>query len=383
MSETVSTDRNDDRALDEFQLKTILETAVDGIITIDFHGIIHSVNPAAERMFGHPPGELVGQNVSVLMPAPDSQQHDGYIAQYLKTGQPRIIGIGREVTGRRNDGSEFPVDLAVSEVGTGTPRLFTGIIRDISDWKIAQHQLVEAERLAAIGEAMAGLAHESRNALQRSQINVEKLARLVADQPDASELINRLQRAQDHLHLLYEEVCEYAAPVRIDATPHAIDSVLADAWAELTPLRHGRDVRLLEHHQSGTMPDDGTLVCEVDAFRIRRVFRNILDNSLSACTDPVAIDVRYSSTLLDNQPALKISIADNGPGLNHDEKQRIFEAFYSTRTRGTGLGMAMSMRVIEGHRGRLEVAPDGDAIGAELWITLSRQQCQDDSGSNR
>ena len=174
MSETVSTDRNDDRALDEFQLKTILETAVDGIITIDFHGIIHSVNPAAERMFGHPPGELVGQNVSVLMPAPDSQQHDGYIAQYLKTGQPRIIGIGREVTGRRSDGSEFPVDLAVSEVGTGTPRLFTGIIRDISDWKIAQHQLVEAERLAAIGEAMAGLAHESRNALQRASARARR-----------------------------------------------------------------------------------------------------------------------------------------------------------------------------------------------------------------
>src|SRR6266511_5201462 len=117
----------------EQRLRAILEAAVEGIITIDERGIVDSINPAACRIFGYAPEEVVGQNVSMLMPSPDREKHDGYIANYLRTGQAKIIGIGREVIGERKDGSVFPMDLSIGEVRLGARRLFTGFVRDISE----------------------------------------------------------------------------------------------------------------------------------------------------------------------------------------------------------------------------------------------------------
>lgn len=125
------------------RLRAILETAVEGIITIDERGIIESFNRAAERMFGYSAPEVVGQNVSVLMPAPYREEHDGYMANYLRTGQARIIGIGREVVGRRKDGNTFPMELSVSEVRLADRRLFTGFVRDISERKRLEKEILE------------------------------------------------------------------------------------------------------------------------------------------------------------------------------------------------------------------------------------------------
>jgi PAS domain S-box-containing protein len=119
----------------EARLRAILDTTVDGIITIDAQGIIESFNLVAERIFGYAAAEVLGQEVSLLMPSPYREEHDGYLARYLRTGEKRIIGIGREVVGRRKDGATFPMDLAVSEVRLGNRRLFTGIVRDITERK--------------------------------------------------------------------------------------------------------------------------------------------------------------------------------------------------------------------------------------------------------
>jgi two-component system CheB/CheR fusion protein len=125
------------------RLQSVLDTAVDAIITIDRHGIIHSVNAATERMFGYAAGELIGHNVKVLMPLPYTDEHDGYLARYRQTGQKHIIGIGREVQGRRKDGSVFPVDLAVSEIAGQGPRGFTGMLRDLSARKALEEEVLE------------------------------------------------------------------------------------------------------------------------------------------------------------------------------------------------------------------------------------------------
>ena len=119
----------------EQRLRAILETAVEGIITINERGIIESVNPAAERIFGYPASEIIGSNVNVLMPAPYREEHDGYLESYVRTGHARIIGIGREVKGQRKDGTTFPMDLSVSEVLLPGRRIFTGFVRDITERK--------------------------------------------------------------------------------------------------------------------------------------------------------------------------------------------------------------------------------------------------------
>ncbi|MDB4380180.1 PAS domain S-box protein, partial [Mariniblastus sp.] len=147
------------------QLAAILDNAVDAIITINERGIMVAVNPGTENMFGFSKSDMLGNNVNMLMPAPYHENHDDYLSHYLASGVRKIIGVGREVVGRRKDGSVFPIHLAVTEIHIENERLFTGIIRDISDVKAVEKKLVQNERLAAIGQMMAGLAHESRNAL--------------------------------------------------------------------------------------------------------------------------------------------------------------------------------------------------------------------------
>ena len=363
----------------EGRLQAILDTAVDGIVTIDERGIIESLNRAAERMFGWTADEAVGENISVLMPAPYHEEHNGYLANYLETGDGKIIGIGREVVGLRKDGTTFPMDLAVSEVWLGERRLFTGIVRDITERKRTEERLLQAERLAAIGEAMAGLAHESRNALQRSQAGLEMLSRRVENRPDAVQLIQRIQKAQDDLHQLYEEVREYAAPIKLNSQRCDLASILREAWQHLHVRRQGRTVRLRETKQTSAVDAsseaDGTLDlhCNVDSFGIRQVFRNVLENSLAASGDPVEVEVKYLETQINRRPAVGVSIRDNGPGLTPEARDRIFDAFYTTKTHGTGLGMAIARRFVEAHAGRIEVGSNADR-GAEIVIILPREQ---------
>jgi C4-dicarboxylate-specific signal transduction histidine kinase len=233
------------------------------------------------------------------------------------------------------------------------------------DLKRAQEQLLQSERLAAIGQMMTGLAHESGNALARSQSCLEMLAWEVEDRPEALNLIERIQKAQDHLKQLYEEVRGYAAPLKLDREPWDVSIVWRQAWENLALARRGRDASLCEE-TSGT-----DLCCAMDQFRLGQVFRNILENALAACLDPVRIVVRCGDAEIDGRPALRVAVEDNGPGLSLEQRQRIFEPFFTTKTKGTGLGMAIAQRVVEAHGGQIAVGPATG--GAEILITLPRE----------
>lgn len=229
----------------------------------------------------------------------------------------------------------------------------------------AQERALQAERLAAIGQMVAGLAHESGNALARSQACLEMLTLEVEDRPEALNLIARIQKAQNHLQQLYGEVRNYAAPLKLERQRQSLRSIWRQAWDNLAEQRQGRALTL---HEETEKVD---LFCPVDAFRLEQVFRNILENALAACKDPVVLTIACSETALDGQVALRIAVRDNGPGLTAEQRQRIFEPFFTTKTKGTGLGMAIAQRIVEAHGGQITVgAPAGP--GAEILLLLPR-----------
>ena len=358
-----------------------METAVEAIITINESGIVEWFNKTAERMFGYAEAEVVGRNVRLLMPPPYSDEHDQYLANYLRTGQKKIIGIGREVFGKRKDGTCFPIQLAVTEVLMEGSRFFTGFIQDITEKNAAdialrrkheellstQHKLIQSERLAAIGEAMTRLAHESRNALQRSQVCLELLDERLADRPQDKELLNEIQRSQDGLHRLYEEVRRFAAPVIIEPMFRHVGKVVHESWDDLAANRAGRDVRFTE---KSTCED---LRCEIDTFALGQVFRNIFDNALAACADPVVITVQYRAVEHNGSSSLEVAIHNNGPTLTAEQREKVFNPFFTTKRTGTGLGMAIASRIVDAHHGQISVK-SGDGAGAEFVIVVPRKQ---------
>lgn len=229
-----------------------------------------------------------------------------------------------------------------------------------------QHQrLLHSERLAAIGEMVAGLAHESRNALQRSQACLSMLAHRVEDRPKATELVRRLQQAQDDLHYLYERVRQYAAPVQLEKQMLRLDDLFQQAWEHLSVARANRSAKLFVE---GTAPEP---VWYADRMALEQVFRNILENALAACTDPVEITVGWTNVEMDSGHAIQIRIRDNGPGLTEEQQIRLFEPFFTTKTKGTGLGMAISKRLVEAHGGQIRAV--NHHRGAEILITLPRE----------
>ena len=220
---------------------------------------------------------------------------------------------------------------------------------------------LQTTRLAAIAEAMTGLSHESRNALQRGQASLDLLIDELSGRPEAMRLVERIQSAQDDLHRLYEDVKEYASPVRLTPVPCHVNELVRQTAKEVSARIGGTQLSLTESSQT---PD---LQCRADPYALRVVFRNLLNNALAA-TDDVAINITYRDATLSGRPALQVTIADNGPGISDRIRPQVFKEFFTTRPRGTGLGLAICRRLIEAHRGRIEFGiPDQ---GTEVRVTL-------------
>ena len=334
-------------------LEAILNTAVDAILTIDERGIVLQVNPAFQHLFGFTAEEVLGKNISMLMPEPDRSAHDGYLHQYKKTGKAAIIGIGRQVMGQRKNGSLIPIDLAVSEVNVGDRRLFTGIMRDMterhqteSDLRQAQQQLIQSERLAAIGQMVTGLAHESRNALQRSRACLDMLSLDLESAPEQQDLVRRSRSALVELQTLYEEVRNYAAPIQLERSPQSMQNLCNEAWGNLADQWRSLKVHLVFRCQP--VPN-----VQCDRHRMVQVIRNIFENSLSVAPNDSSIFVDCRQIQAEEAIRVQVRITDQGPGLNEEQQSRVFEPFFTTKSKGTGLGMAISQRIVEAHGGLL------------------------------
>jgi signal transduction histidine kinase len=243
------------------------------------------------------------------------------------------------------------------------PDLLRATLGRLHQLREAERRARQAERLAGIGQMITGLAHESGNALARIQACLEMLVLEVEDRPEALDLIGRIQRAQNDLQKLFEEIRSYAAPLKLQREVWELSGIWRQAWTNLAVQHKARRAALREH--LGGL----NLHVAVDSFRMEQVFRNILDNALAACADPVEIDIRCWEANLGGRAAVCVAVRDNGPGLTQEVRQRIFDPFFSTKAKGTGLGMAIARRIVEAHGGEIAVGPNGPR-GAEIQITL-------------
>lgn len=336
----------------EAKWRAVVESAVDGIVVIDAHGAIEAFNPAAERLFGYLEHEVLGQNVNILMPSPYHEEHDGYLERYLQTGEARIIGIGREVAGRRRDGTMFPLHLAVGQMTVnGEPR-FTGILHDLSARVRMEEQLREQAALARLGEMAAVIAHEVKNPLAGIRGAIQVIgSRLPAggkDQLITREIVKRIDGLSD----LIKDLLLFARPPQPRPGPVEI-APLVETTADLLSTDPAlKDVAVRVEGQAPPIVADSEL--------LKIVFQNLMVNGAHAMqghgTIHVSLEVRERSC--------RIRFKDTGPGIPSDIRDKIFTPFFTTKSRGTGLGLPTAKRLVEAHRGSItvECPPQGGTL---------------------
>jgi signal transduction histidine kinase len=209
---------------------------------------------------------------------------------------------------------------------------------------------------------MAALVHESRNALQRSKANLEMLSLEVEGRPEALKLVQRVERAQEDLHKLFEEVRQWAAPLNLRREPCNLRQLWREVWTNVVHTQPVKNLRLDEKSPEA-------ITISVDRFAMAQVFRNIFENAIEVSPTEEAVEIACSEVANGNGNAVTICIADRGPGLSSEQQQRIFEPFFTTKAKGTGLGMAIASRIVQSHGGSIAASSAG---GARIEITLPR-----------
>jgi len=240
--------------------------------------------------------------------------------------------------------------------------------------KEAEARARNAERLAAIGQMITAVSHESRNALHRVATLVEELTNELRDRLDLAPILENLRRAQDELQRIFEDLRCYAGPIHLEKVVCSLSTSWRQAWTDLQSMRRNRDATLTEH-VGGT-----DLYCSIDYFRMAQVFRNLFENSLAATRDPVRIEIKTSDDTSNGAPVLRVTVRDNGPGLTKEQKEKVFEPFFSTKPKGTGLGMAIARRFVEAHGGRIIVG-DEQGPGAQFVLSLPKHSANEAADS--
>ena len=344
----------------EARWRSVIESAVDGIVIIDARGRIEAFNPAAERLFGYAEREVIGRNVNVLMPSPYHEEHDAYLARYLETGVQKIIGMGREVTALRNDGTTFPVHLSVGEMAVGGERKFTGIIHDLSARTRIEEQLREQTALARLGEMAAVIAHEVKNPLAGVRGAIQVIStRLPKDSQDLAivkEVLNRI----DALNELMQDLLLFARPPQPKPAAVELRALVLTTVDLLSGDPALKDVQV--------RIDGSAQFIEADASLLKIVFDNLLVNGAQAMQGHGTIRV----TLTSMDDTCRIAFSDGGPGIPSEMLEKIFTPFFTTKARGSGLGLPTAKRLIEAQRGHISVTcpPDG---GTTVTIHLPAQ----------
>ena len=362
------------RILGEDKLRRVIDSALDGMIVIDSSGTVLLYNAACEQMFGYSAEEVLGNNVRLLMTRSDRKNHDTYIRNYLRTGTARIIGIGRDVTGRRKDGSTVPIRLSVGELrdDDDTP-LFIGTLHDLTEALRArehieelQSELMQVARASAVGEMGSTLAHELTQPLSAVTGFVEASAALI-DQSDTEVPA----RVREYMDQAVTQALRAGAVVRLlreftsrGDTERSVEDINAvvEEICKLTTLGTAGDGIDLELNLAADLPP-----VLIDHVQIQQVVLNLVRNSIDALRDCETRTISVAT--VPNGDMVEVVVSDNGPGLPEEVRERVFEPFVSTKPDGIGIGLSICRTIVEAHGGRIAV-DTGTTSGAGFRFSV-------------
>ena len=347
----------------EAHVQSILDTVPEATVVIDERGIMHSFSVAAERLFGYSAKEAVGQNVKILMPAPYREAHDGYLGRYARTGERRIIGIGRVVVGMRKDGSTFPMELAVGEMNSGNRRFFTGFIRDLTERQNTearlqelQSELVHISRLTAMGEMASTLAHELNQPLSAISNYLKGSRRMLESNTDeqSATLRDALDKAGDQamragqiIRRLRDFVSRGESERRVESITKLVEE--ASALALVGVKDRGINVRF--------QFDPAVDLVLADRVQVQQVLLNLIRNAMDAMEESASRDLMIAIKP-ESRIHVCVSVADTGSGISPDVAEQLFQPFITTKRHGMGVGLSISRTIVEAHGGRIWVEPN-------------------------
>lgn len=360
----------------EKQLRAILDNTVDGIIVIDARGHILSYNLACEKLFGHAPQDVIGKNVKVLMPEPYHSQHDGYLGNYTRTREPKIIGIGREVVGARKDGSTFPMMLSVSEVVEEGSHFFVGIIRDITEHKnheIEVQQYTEAlERSnSELDDFVYIVSHDLKEPVRGiysySQFLLEDYSKTI-DQ-DGVDKLQSLMKLSLRMEDLIDKLLYYSRLGRTDLAFMSTDlnEILNGVLDMLDPLVRAGHIAI---EMDTKLP---SVVC--DQARVGEIFRNLITNGIKYNKrDQKTIHVGVVMDYPDYEGRHVFYVRDNGIGIPEKHYESVFKMFKRLHGRdeyggGTGSGLTIVKKIISRHGGKIWIESE-ENVGTTFYFTL-------------
>lgn len=373
----------------EAHLRSILETVPEAMVVIDEDARITSFSAAAESLFGYSENDVRGSNVKMLMPSPDREAHDHYIKHYLRTGERRIIGIGRVVTGLRKDGSIFPMELSVGEAISDGQRIFTGFIRDLTSRQRIEEELRQAQKMEAVGQLTGGLAHDFNNLLTIITGNLEMLEAHLTEE----KLLNLLKDAQ----AAAEDGAKLTAQLlafgrRQPLNPRIVDvGELVSDFSKLLARTLGETVELRT-----AAIGVGNLAL-VDASQLQNALLNLALNARDAMPDGGRVSIETSTVVLDRDYVLMypearmgryilVAVTDTGVGMTEEVKQRAFEPFFTTKAvgAGTGLGLSMVYGFVKQSGGHIQLSSEhGHGTCARLFLPIApRRENPIDAGDN-
>lgn len=345
----------------EAHLTSILEAVPDAMIVTDERGTIESFSATAVRLFGYEPEEVIGANVRILMPSPYREHHDGYMRRYLETGERRIVGTGRVVTGQRKDGTTFPLELAIGEMREADRRRFTGFVRDVSERQRAetrmaelQAELVHMSRFTALGEMASTLAHEINQPLT-AIANYLKGCRRILEKMDGpqvamlsgavEEAANQALRAGQVIRHLREFVARGESERHIERLPKLVEDTSALA---LVGARE-KGVRVSYRF------DPRARLVLVDRIQVQQVLLNLIRNAIEAMEGCPRRELVVSTRALPEDGLVEIRVSDTGCGIASEIAAQLFQPFVTTKPHGMGVGLSICRTIVESHGGKISV----------------------------
>ncbi|MFA4904558.1 MAG: ATP-binding protein [Desulfobaccales bacterium] len=324
----------------------IINSATDAIITINEEHVIVGFNRGAELMFGYTRAEALGQDLTLVIPPPYKAEHRAYVRRYVATREARMIGKHVRLTALRRDGHEFPMSISFSVAEIRDNLYFTGIIRDITEYKEMEERVLQSERLAAVGNTVTHIAHEIKNPL----LIIGGFARQLLKTPNLDDKSNRkLSMIAEEVSHLEEMVAEMRDFVRRPSAQKQSGQIM-DILREALDLFHDT---FEEHHITVHQVEETPLPSlPFDPRQVRQVFLNLLKNALEAM--PQGGEITITSRVQDTKA--EISIADTGEGMTAEVAENIFQPYFTTKEKGTGLGLAICQSIIQEHGGTISVA---------------------------